>query len=100
MKLLLTGLMAVFALSLGGTALARPADSSSDRALHKSGFAVSPTSNSGTAHVTATKPVVLHRSSVVVPGSSRIEYQQALAATNPAPGPQPGPATSNDGLSA
>jgi hypothetical protein len=100
MKLLLIALVAVFTASLGATALAHPADSSSDRVLHKSGFAVSPASNAETADVTPTKPVVLHRSGVVVPGSSKFEYQQALAATDPASGTQPGPATSSDGLSA
>jgi hypothetical protein len=99
MKLLLTALVAVFASSLGATVLANPADSSSDdRVLHKSGFAVATTS--ATPDAKATKPVVLHRSGVVVPGSSKLEYQQALAATSPRSGAQPAPATSSNGLSA
>jgi hypothetical protein len=83
------------------TALAHPADLSSDnRVLHKSGFVVSPASNSATPDVTATKPVVLHRSGIVVPGSSKPEYQQALTATSPGSDTQPAPATASDGLSA
>jgi hypothetical protein len=83
------------------TALAHPADLSSDnRVLHKSGFVVSPASNSATPDVTATKPVVLHRSGVVVPGSSKLEYQQAQTATSPGSDTQPAPATGSDGLSA
>jgi hypothetical protein len=101
MKLLLTALAAVFAWSLGGTALARAADSPSDNGvLHKSGFVVSPAVNSGTADAPATKPVVLRRSGVVVRGSSKTEYQRALAATSPGSAVEPSPATSSDGLSA
>jgi hypothetical protein len=100
-KLLLTALVAVFAWSLGATALAHPADpSSDDPVLHKSGFVVSPAPKSGTPDATPTKPVVLRRSGVVVPGSSKLEYQQALAATSLDAGTQPGPAASSDGLSA
>jgi hypothetical protein len=101
MKFLLTALVAVFASSLGATALAHPPDSSShDRVLHKSGFVVSPAASAETPDATATKPVVLRRSGVVVPGSSKLEYQQALAATSLGSGTQPGPAPSSDGLSA
>jgi len=84
------------------TAVAHPAGLSSDSrvVLHKSGFVVSPASNSPTPDVRATKPVVLHRSGVVVPGSSKLEYQQALTATSPGSDTQPAPATASDGLSA
>jgi hypothetical protein len=100
MKPLLIALVAVFTSSLGATALAHPGDSSSrDRVLHKSGFVVSPAANSATPDATA-KPLVLHRSGVVVPGSSELEYQQALAATSAGSGTQPAPATSSNGLSA
>jgi hypothetical protein len=100
MKLLLTALVAVFAWSPGATALAHPTDSSSDdRVLRKSGFVVSPAANSATPDAAA-KPVVLHRSGVVIPGSSKLEYQQALAATSAGSGTQPAPATSSNGLSA
>jgi hypothetical protein len=100
MKLLFAALLAVFASSLGGTAFARPTASPSDpRVLHKSGFVVSPASTSTTRDAPATKPVVLRRSGVVVPGSSKIEYQQALAATSSGSRAALSPATSSDGIS-
>src|SRR3954462_14038389 len=100
MKPLLIALVAVFSSSLGATALAHPGDSSSrDRVLHKSGFVVSPAANSATPDATV-ESLVLHRSGVVVPGSSQLESQQARAATSAGSGTKPAPATSSNGLSA
>src|SRR3954452_10300290 len=101
MKLLLTAVLAVVGLSLGATAVARAAGSpSDDRVLHRSGFVVSPAANAGRADGPATKPVVLRRSGVVVPGSSQGEYRRALAATSPASATGSIPSTPSDGLSA
>jgi len=100
MKLLFAAVLAVFGLSQGAAALARAESPSDARVLHKSAFVVSPAPNSDTAGVPATKPVVLRRSGVVVPGSSASEYQHALAATSSGSGTELIPATSSDGLSA
>ena len=45
------------------------------------------------------KTVVLRRSGIVVPGSSKIEYQRALAATSAGSGVRSSPASSDGDLS-
>jgi hypothetical protein len=101
MKFLLTASVAVLALSLCETTLARSADPApSDAVLHKSGLVVSRTASSGTPDASRSKTVILRRSGIVVPGSSKIEYQRALATTSAGSGVGSSPASSNGDLSA
>jgi hypothetical protein len=101
MKLLLTALVAVLTSSLCETTLARSADPPpSDLVLHKSGLVVSQAASSATPDAGPTKTVVLRRSGIVVPGSSKIEYRRALAATSDSSGVTSSPASSNGDLSA
>ncbi len=101
MKLLLTASVAVLALSLCETTLARSADPApGDLVLHKSGVVVSPATRSGTPAAAPTKTVVLRRSGILVPGSSKIEYQRALAATSAGPDVRSSQASPNGDLSA
>ena len=98
MKPLLTASVALLALSLCETTLARPADPApNDVVLHKSGHVVS---RSATPDAGPSKPVVLRRSGIVVPGSSKIEYRRALAATSAGSDVSSSPASSNDDPSA
>jgi len=100
MKPLLAASIAVFALSLCETTLARSPDPApSDLVLHKSGLAVSGATSSGTPDGASKKAVVLRRSGIVVPGSSKIEYQRALAATSAGSGVRSSPPSSNGDLS-
>lgn len=100
MKLLLTASVAVFALSLCETTLGRPPDPAPrDIVLHKTGVVVSRATNSGMPDAAPMKTVVLRRSGIVVPGSSKIEYQRALAATSAGSGVRSSPASSDDDLS-
>jgi hypothetical protein len=101
MKPVLTAAVAVLALSLCGTTRARSADPApNDTVLHKSGLVVSRGTSSVTPDAGLNKTVVLRRSGIVVPGSSKIEYQRALATTSADPGVSSSRASSNDDLSA
>jgi hypothetical protein len=64
----------------------------SDVVLHKSGLAVS---SSATPDAVPRKTVVLRRSGIVIPGSSKIEYRRALAATSTSSDARSSAASSN-----
>jgi hypothetical protein len=96
MKFLLAALVGVYALSLSETTLARPGNPSSDIVLHKSGLAVS---SSATPDTVERKTVVLRRSGIVIPGSSKIEYRRALAATSTSSDARTSAASANGNLS-